>query len=496
MTKPKSTFSRVVSGTLATALGKGTAVGLNFIIVVILARALAPEDYGAFVLLRTFALFLGQMSGIGLDTCFPVLFSRLESDEEKQHLVNTALIFRTVMVILFGLLAFVFQREIASLLGATLLPPELAIYLPVMIICEAIYVMTQAMLQSFLRFRQMGKNDIILSVTNFVLTILFVVVLQVGVQGLVFARVGAQIMALSQGIRAIPVQKKFEFYGSKLIYALRFGLPMLLNEILTFFYNRFDTVLVGLLLGTSGVAFYEVGKRIPDTMRILYDAFRSVYYPFISRLYNDKDYARAEEFINTILRFVAFGTLSAALVAVLAGHEIIRIVFTEKYMPSVPIFILMMITLSWRLVGNVLGTSIVALGETEKPAITSAISAVVGFGANIVLIPMFNILGAAMASLLNVLVVNPIDYAFVWRRLRGVKAWSYLKPFIIFALFAALSLAVNSQNLLVWGLVFGAYLLTNILFGVIKRSEIDLVRTQAPQFVRERLKHRFAGSNK
>ncbi len=496
MSKPKSTFSRVVSGTLATALGKGTSVILNFVIIVVLARALTPEDYGAFVLLRTFALFLGQLSGIGLDTCLPVLFSRLESDEEKRQLVNTALIFRCVMVVLFGVVAFVFQKEIAGLLGSTLLPPELAIYLPVMIICEAIYVMTQAMLQSFMRFRQMGKNDIILSITNFALTILFVVILQVGVEGLVFARIGAQIAALSQGIRAIPVQKKLEFYGSKLIYMLRFGLPMLANEILTFWYNRFDTVIVGLLLGSSGVAFYEVGKRIPDTMRILYDAFRSVYYPFISRLYHDKDYAQVELFINTILRVVAFATCSAALVGILAGNALVVIFFTEKYVPAIPVFMLMMVTLSWRLVGNVLGTSIVALGETEKPAITSAISAVVGFGANLLLIPIFNILGAAMASLLNVWAANPIDYFFVWRRLPGVSAISYLKPFAIFAVFALASVALASNNVLVWVLIFVAYLLTNILLGVIKRSELDMVRAKAPQFVRERFKHRFAGSSK
>lgn len=492
----KSMVSRIVSGTLATTIGKGTMVALSFLTVIVLTRAITPEEYGAFVLLRVFALFLGQLSGLGLDTCLPVLMSRSSSDEEKRQLANTALIFRCIMVAIFSLAAFVFQKEIALVLGAALLPPELAIYLPIMILCEAIYVMTQSMLQSFLRFRQMGKNDVIVSVSNFMLMIFFVVFLQTGAAGLVFARVGAQILSLSQGIRAIPVEKKLEFYGDKLRFALRLGLPMLANEILTFMFNKVDTFVVGILLGSRGVAFYEVGRRIPDNLRMLYDAFRSVYFPFISRLYNDKEFARAEYFINTVLRFVAFVTLVGTVIACLAGYELVRIIFTETYLPTVPVFILSMLTLSLRLVGNVLGTSIVAIGETDKPAITSLISALVGLGANLLLIPVWGIVGAAVASLLSVLVANPIDYFFIWRRLRGVSAMAYLKPIAIFVVFALLIVLVWSNNIVLWSLILLAYLVTDVVFGVVTLTELNMIRTQAPQFVRERLKHRFAGSAK
>ena len=51
--------------------------------------------------------------------------------------------------------------------------------------------------------------------------------------------------------------------------AAAFSFPLYLNQLLTFFYQRFDTVLVTGLLGIESAAIYEMIKRLPPLARAL-----------------------------------------------------------------------------------------------------------------------------------------------------------------------------------------------------------------------------------
>lgn len=486
----QSMLSRFVSGTFATASGKIMTVGLSFFTVVIVTRTLTAEDYGAFVLLRVFALFLAQISAFGLDTTMPVIINATQDPDEQRRIVNTVMIFRTSVVICVSIFGLIFRDEIATFLGSAVIPAELIIYLPLMLLAEAAYVLTQSMLQSFFQFRQMGTNDVLLSTSNFGLMILLVVILQVGVVGLVFARLGAQVLVLSQAINAIPVQKRFEFDWPKLRHILRKGLPLQVNDVLSFLFNRIDTFIVAGLLGTAGVAFYEVGRRIPDNLRMIYDAFRAVFFPFVSKLYAERNLDQLRDLIHTALRYVSFVTLCGALAAVLVGEPIFRALFSEQYVPAVPVFTIAMITLSLRLVGNILGVSVVAVGDTDKPAITSAIYMLTTLGGNLILIPLLGLVGAALTGLIGVMIVSPIDYYFLRRHVPGLSPVSYVRNIMLYACFMFAAVWVAPAPVLV-ALAFAlAFLGAAFLLGIVRPHEIRQIVTTARSLIGKRLQKR------
>jgi O-antigen/teichoic acid export membrane protein len=66
---------------------------------------------------------------------------------------------------------------------------------------------------------------------------------------------------------------------------------------------------------------------------------------------------------------VWFGTL----VAVVFGRDVIRLLFSETYLPCYVPFVLLMVGLVLKVTENTLGYSLVAIGDSDKPLIVNAV---------------------------------------------------------------------------------------------------------------------------
>ncbi len=152
-------------------------------------------------------------------------------------------------------------------------------------------------------------------------------------------------MQLSIAIVYSKIEYSLELNKAVLKEMLSFGFPLQIQSILDFVYSRIDTVIIATLVGTAGTAYYEVARKIPDALMQLYNAFRSVYFPMITEL-NAKDHREeALQMLNTSIRSLAFIVLLGAMISVTFGKDILRLLFSDQYLSSYPIFVLLMIGL-------------------------------------------------------------------------------------------------------------------------------------------------------
>ena len=91
------------------------------------------------------------------------------------------------------------------------------------------------------------------------------------------------IQAIVIGVYS-KIEYKLELNKEILWEMLKFGFPLQIQYILDFIFSRIDTVLISSLLGTSATAFYEIARKIPDSLLQLFNAFRSVYFPMITEM--------------------------------------------------------------------------------------------------------------------------------------------------------------------------------------------------------------------
>lgn len=484
-----------MNGMFSIGMGKLSTMVFSLIGMMIVARYLPAQDFGSFILATVMASFLSEMSGLGLSVSLAKFIADRQEETYRRELFNTAIYFQLFVTLVVSVVALTLRKQIAAVFGAGL-PLNLAIFVPILFFLQSLTFLLQATLQGFCLFQKIGLSELIASLLNFFLTCLFVLVLQAGVVGLIYAKVIAALAILSILYQSIPVKKRLEFHPSLLKEVLIFGFPLHINDILSFIFNRIDTIIVGVLLGSAGVAHYEIARKIPEHLRQIYEAFRSVYFPLMSRLLANGEKEKAAQVLNNALRLISFITITGALIALLFGKEIIIFLFSEQYAPSIPAFIILMVALNVGLIGYTLGTSVVAAGDSDKPAIVNTVHTLVSLVSNLLFIPAIGITGAALASLAGIIVTNPLDVMFLRRRKIDIHVMEYLKPIMLFSVHAASFLLLPQPTLLHKLLIGLSFLIASVYLSIIAPGDLHVLYTELKPVLLKPLKKLTTESDK
>ena len=150
---------------------------------------------------------------------------------------------------------------------------------------------------------------------------------------------------------------------------------------------RADSFIIVAFLGAEQIAVYEIARKIPESIESMYDAFRKVYFPYISDLFAKNRTDLASEMLNHSLRLITFAGVLGTLIAFFFGNEIITLLFSGKYQDSALLFGFLMMLLTLNVIDYTLGYSLVAVGESNKPVLINPIKTGLNFLGYFLLIP-------------------------------------------------------------------------------------------------------------
>ena len=471
MSDSDSLLSRFIGGTISIGWGNLSAMVLGLLGTMVAARRLPAEAFGAFVLLQVVASFLAQVSSFGLELSVARFIASTEDKTYERQLINTALSFRVFTILVVSLVASVIRPTLFAVSGSSLIA-DLAVFVPLLFLLESSSSLLRSILQGLFLFSRIGLADFVASVLNFLLVLVFVLFLDRGVMGLIYARVIALSVSCAFAYSSIPTRKRLEFHLNIMKQVLAFGIPLQVNDILTFIFRRIDTLVIGAFLGTVDIAYYEIARKIPDYLTRLFEAFRSVYFSFMSKLFARGQRDKAIQVLNNSTRWISFLTAVGALTAVVFGNSIISLLFSDRYLPSAPVFVLLMIRLNIALISNLLGTALVAVGDSNKPAIINVVHTAVALLGNLIFLPIFGIVGAALASLAGPSATNPLNVLFLRRRRVDVKVADYLKPILVFCGYFLLVLFANPTTFLQQASIIVLFVLTCMLLSIFSKEEL------------------------
>lgn len=482
-----STLSRFISGTFSTGIGSLVMIITGFVGVMLAVRWVPAEEYGVFVLVQLIVGFMVGLTDLGLSLTVTQFISSKEDTAEKRLILNTSIIFRVVTALIGSILALLGKQVLFDFFGASLYT-NLLIYVPIFILIESLLQLYQSVFEGLFQFKSIALIDFIISIANFLALLVLVGYFRLGIMGLIFVRLISRSIGLLFSFLTARVGFQFEFDLSKLKHMLRFGLPLYANYILDFIFNQAGTFLIGALLGPAQIAFYEIARKIPDSLEMLYNAFRQVYFPFLSRLFGTGRKEEASRLLNHSIRLITFFGVLGSLVAYLFGEEIIVLLFSNEYLPSVPAFYLLMLGLTITIIDNTLGYSLVAVGESNKPPLINIVRTIITLGSFALLIPPLGIVGAALSTILGTIIVNPINMYFLHRKKVSAKFSSFLKPIAIFLALYLPTYFWLPANWLLKISFFFLYGLLSYLFAVVTPQDIATLITEIKLLLKNRLK--------
>jgi O-antigen/teichoic acid export membrane protein len=465
-----SIFSRFFAGTISLGFARLSLIIFGLITIIIAVRYVPPEEYGAFVLLLVILSFLTEFTGFGLSLAIPQSIAGSTDPLFKCRVINTAIWFRVLTVIAAAILILVIRFALDSHNGQSIWS-DLLLYLPLLLGLASLESTFESILQGLFQFNLIAIIGIVGASINLILTFVFIVYLRLGILGLIYAKlipVATQI--LIAGVYS-KIQYKLEFDKKTLREMLAFGFPLQLQFVLDFAYSRTDTLIITSMLGTSGTAYYEIARKIPDSLMQLYNAFRSVYFPMLTELYASNQREKAYRLLNTSVRVLSFTVLLGAMISVTFGKEIILLLFSAQYLGVYPIFVLMMVWLGVNVLENTVGYSLIAIGEPDKPLIVNIVRTVISLIGNLILIPINGLIGAALVKLFSNIIATPLDILFLVRRRFYVRVSEYIKPLISFGAATAIFYLLSSPLFFMKLGVIALFVVSCLLLSVITKED-------------------------
>lgn len=472
-----SLLSRFISGTFFISLAKFVTVFLGFASMVIYARWIPEAEYGSFVLLQVIVGFAVSLSNLGTTTAAIKFIAGSEDEQERYKLISSFLLFVAVMLIISSVLILVFRNLIFKALGSAL-DSRFLIYLPLLLFIEGLLAGYGSVASGLFKFKLVGGIELASSVSSIAITIVLVVWLGQGIMGVVWARVISRVLALLLGVWGLGLRPTLAISYQKLKALLRFSFPLFLNRILNFLFSRADTVIIGILLGPADIAFYEYARKIPESVNMMFESLLDVYYPYQSRLYSNGEYRRVSSLLNHTNRLVTFLGAFGALVSFGFGTVIYRALFSERYLPSVPIFWVMMVGLIFTMLDSMLGYSLVGSGASDKPPVINVLRTAISFAAYFLLIPKVGAIGAALAGLISTMAVNPVNVFFLYRRYINVNVLDYVKPLLILGACVGIMRLLDVYGYPLYIAVIVLYFFVSYIFSVFTRSDVEIARNE------------------
>jgi O-antigen/teichoic acid export membrane protein len=463
---------RAITSVLSLSVFSVFSMVLGLTGTVIVVRHYSAEEFGVYTLVLVITSFLSQISNFGLELSVSKFIAGAKNDFYREYFFSAAVIIRMGSILITGLLAYFGSPLLKILFGQSLLSGFI-LYVPLLFAVESFRALLKATLQGSFLFIKMGIADISAGFIYLILVIL-IYLIKGDITLLILAKVFSSFVTCIFSFVSIPIRKRMSFQMDAFKELIKFGYPLQINSIMTFVYSRIDTIAVAMFLGPAEVAAYEVARKIPDYLRVFYEPFKSVYYPLISKRYALDDPQQASGLVNDSIRFVAFVTLLGAAIATLFGREILQLIFTSKYASSAPVFAILMINLSIGLIGNVIGTTLVAVGDTKKPAFINFFNSITSWLGSILLIPLFGLIGASIANMTGTLIAFPLNPYFLRKRME-LKDIAYFKPLLLFCVWGILVFFIKPELLILKAAFLIAFVLACFFLSIITKKDFSLV---------------------
>lgn len=192
---------------------------------------------------------------------------------------------------------------------------------------------------------------------------------------------------------------QFDFKVVKKSYIL--GLPLMLNVISGSLLSYFDRFYLENYYGYSEVGIYSFAYTFATGIAFIYGPLVIIFEPKIYESSNSK--LKVSKLFSLFRSSSLMGTLTLALLVVLLFPSIVSFLFSEAYLPAEKIIKLV-------LLGTILnvfyleGNFKLTLKEkTKNVPVVTAISCIVNIVLNFILIPKFQLKGAALATFISYL---------------------------------------------------------------------------------------------
>lgn len=413
MPEPKEYARRLVKGSaiIFTALVVAGIFGL--VLRMFLARSLSVFDYGLFYLVFTLVSFFILFRDLGLNSALtkfiPEFMIKKQFDKVKSLIVITTL-FQILFALPISLVLILFSDQIAIAIAGTASASVLIKIFGVWFFVMLFFHVFRSAFQGFQDPVPYAAMEIFYILLTSALVVLSISVFNLGVIGAALAYlIGAIILVIAWwGItwkrQPKVFREKVQVEKPLVKKMFKFALPVFIGSTAGLVLGYTDTLMIGIFRGPTEVGLYQAAQPLTFLISYFAAALCIVLLPMISEIWAKREKELLAQAMHSILKFSTIIIIPAVFVFMALPDVILRSFFGPSYVLAAVTFQILTAAVIASTLFSILQSIAAGIGKPMVTTVVVGVMACLNFITNLIFIPIYGIVGAAVTTFVSGLV--------------------------------------------------------------------------------------------
>lgn len=357
--------TQMAKGVMWTAVGKYAGIAVQIIISMVLARLIAPEDFGVVAIAQVAISFVSILSDLGIGAA--VIQNKSLTNKDLDSIFTFTILFAIVL----SIIVTAASPFIADFYNNQKLVP-ISIMIAIAMLFNIIDTVPTSLFMKDKRFAFIAKRDLFFNVIGGIISVVYAL-LGGGCYALVLAPIIRAICLLVVNLHNYPRHIDWRMHLEPLKKIFSFSVFQMLFNVVNYFSRNLDKLIIGKALNMKELGYYQKSYQLMlMPLQNVTFVITPVLQPFLSDYQDDLNFI-SEKYLK-IIKLVATISVPIGVLLYFCGYEIIYIMFGANWTPAVPSFEILAWSIPLQMVLSTTGSIFQATNQTKMLFLTGTIN--------------------------------------------------------------------------------------------------------------------------
>ncbi len=389
--------NQLVKNTMIIAIGKLSTQIISYLLLPLYTYKLAPAEFGIYDFVCTLSLFLCPIITLLMEeSMFRFLIDATSKMQERK------VISQTIIYIIFGTAMFIPIAFLALKFGAKYSP--MLIFAVISFVISNIMIgLSNSLARGLSKLKLYSFSNFILGIGTIILNIIFIVGLNSGAEGLLWANTIANILTAIVIFAKLKLWRYIGKFNKGLMKKMvRYSVPLVPNSISWSIINMSDRIFLTQIIGSAANGIYAMANRFPNIINVVYGYFNTAWKESAARIIKDEN---KNKYYNSIYHDTKRFLYAVTICLIAVMPFIFPILINKSYDEAYIYIPIVMIATYYSNLSSYFGGIFSAYKDTKIMGTTTLVAAAINLIIDLILIKQFKIYAACISTLVADLIV-------------------------------------------------------------------------------------------
>ena len=437
---------QLMKNTIIIAIGKLSTQIISYLLLPLYTSQLDPSEYGNYDFICTLSIFLCPIITLLMEESMFRYLIDADSKVQRKKIITQTIIYTFFGTVLFTIIA-------ALIMGfGTDYTPMYITAIITFVISNILIGLSNALSRGLGKIKLYSVSNFILGISTIILNIVFILSLNAGAEGLLWANTIANAFTAIVILGILKLPKYIGKIDKPLMKdMIKYSIPLVPNSISWSIINMSDRIILTQMVSSAANGIYAMANKFPNIINVLYGYFYTAWKESAAKIVKEDN---KNQYYNSIYhdakRFLYAVTICLIAVMPFAFPIFINEAYNEAYV-YIPI---VMIATYYSNLSSFYGGIFSAYKDTKIMGTTTIVAAVINLVIDLLLVNTLKIYAACFSTL----IANLIVYFYRKKKLKKYLKLKELKwqgpmlflAIICLAYYAKYIPGVGNNTVLLW----------------------------------------------